>query len=95
MDRNAQMLLLAVGAAAIGVLLLAPQSPLAAKANAVATGWEGTTWSPQKPRKPYYCRGGLLHPAVAGEGRTALLMHGWAWITDPPSEQPGPGLGNG
>ena len=95
MGTDAQLWLLAAGAAAIGVLMLAPASPLAKSANAVAAGWQGTTWSPQKPRVPYYCRGGLLHPAVAGEGRTGLVTHGWDWIADPPSELTGPGVAGG
>jgi hypothetical protein len=95
MGTDVQMILLAVGAAAVGVLMLAPGSPLAQQANAVASGWQGTTWSPQRPRIAYYCRGGLLHPKVAGEGRTGLLRHGWGWISDPPSEQMGPGVSDG
>jgi hypothetical protein len=95
MGTDAQLWLLAAGAAAIAVLMLAPSSPLAQQANAVAAGWQGTTWSPQKPRKAYYCRGGLFHPAVAGEGRTGLMAHGWGWIADPPSERTGPGVADG
>jgi|HubBroStandDraft_3_1064219.scaffolds.fasta_scaffold00627_12 hypothetical protein len=94
MDR--ELWLLGLGAAAVAVFLLAPASPLAKQANAVAEGWAGTTWSPYKPRVAYYCRGGLYHPAVAGEGRNGLLAHGWAWISDPPSELgPGPGVDGG
>jgi hypothetical protein len=90
MTRQTALLLLAAGAAAVLVLLLAPASPLARRAAAV-DGWTGTTWAPAGPKVPYYCRGGLYHPPVAGEGRTGLLEHGWAWITDPPSEHAGPG----
>jgi hypothetical protein len=89
--RDATMWALGLGALAAVALLLAPKSPLASQANAVSSGWTGTTWSPYTPRKPHYARGGLYHPAVCGEGRTALLAHGWGWIADPPSEQTGPG----
>jgi hypothetical protein len=89
-NRDTAMILLAAGAAAVLVLLAAPVSPLAKRAAAI-DGWTGTTWSPQNPRVPYYCRGGLYHPPVAGEGRSGLLRHGWAWISDPPSERTGPG----
>ena len=90
MNRDTAMLLLAAGAAAVLLLLIAPASPLARRAAAV-DGWTGTTWAPDKPLVPHYCRGGLWHPPVAGEGRTGLIKHGWAWITDPPSERMGPG----
>jgi hypothetical protein len=90
-NRDTAIVLLAAGVAAAAVILLAPASPLAKQA-AAAEGWQGTTWSPQRPRVPYYCRGGLYHPPVAGEGRTGLLEHGWAWIADPPSEATGPGV---
>lgn len=85
---------LALGFAAVAVLLgfiMSPWSPLTQKA-AVGAGWEGTTWSPQQPRVGHYARGGLYHPATCGEGRTGLLMHGWGWIADPPSERTLPGV---
>jgi hypothetical protein len=94
-ERDAALLALGAGALGAALLLLLPGSPLAKRAEAVSGGWAGTTWSPQKPRVPHYCRGGLYHPDVAGEGRTGLLMHGWAWITDPPSERTGPGVADG
>lgn len=92
MDTSSGTLLLAAGAAAVGILLIAPMSPLSKRAAAEREGWAGTTWSPYKPRVPYYCRGGMYHPPVAGEGRTGLLAHGWGWISDPPTESTGVGV---
>jgi hypothetical protein len=89
---DTQTVLLGAGAVAVGILLVAPLSPLSKHAQAEGEGWTGTTWSPYKPRKPYYCRGGIYHPPVAGEGRSGLLAHGWAWIADPPGEVTGAGF---
>jgi hypothetical protein len=95
MNRDTAYLIAAAAGAAAVYLLIGSSSPLAKKANAVAQGWQGTTWSPYQPRVPYYCRGGLFHPPVAGEGRTGLLMHGWGWVANPPSEATGPGVTDG
>lgn len=92
MSRDTATLIALAGAAAIAAVLLAPMSPLVKNARALEQGWAGTVWSPYKPRVPHYARGGLYHPAVAGEGRTALLEHGWGWICDPPGEATGPGV---
>lgn len=95
MDARTALLLAAAAGGAAAVVLMSDWSPMARKAQAVSGGWQGTTWGPQTPRVPYYCRGGLYHPPVAGEGRTGLLMHGWGWIADPPSERSGPGPSDG
>lgn len=83
----------AVAAVLLLGVLISPWSPLVTKA--APQGQEGMTWSPMQPRVPHYARGGLWHPPTAGEGRTGLLKHGWAWIADPPSEVTGPGVTNG
>jgi hypothetical protein len=51
---------------------------------------EGVNWAPFDPQ-PHHARGGLYHPPLCGQGRTALLENGWAWITNPPSENTGAG----
>lgn len=86
-----QSLVLAGLVLAVAVLVLcSPWSPLVRKA--APDGLEGVTWSPQQPLRPHLARGGIWHPDVAGEGRTGLLTHGWAWISCPPTEQTGPGV---
>lgn len=90
MTRDQAALLALLGAAVILGVLASPWSPLARQA--APEGWEGTTWSPAKPRVPHYARGGLWHPPVAGQGRTALIRNGWDWIATPPSEVTGPGV---
>lgn len=81
--------LLAVGGAvALAVAFLSPLSPLVRKA--APEGLQGVTWNPYNPR-PHVTRGGLYHPPLCGQGRTGLLENGWAWITNPPSEQTGAG----
>jgi hypothetical protein len=91
---SAEMLGAAAAVAAVLLVgvMLSPWSPLAQKA--APQGQEGLTWSPMAPR-PHYARGGLFHPPVAGQGRTALIRNGWAWIADPPSEVTGPGVSDG
>lgn len=97
MNRNTAYLLIAAVAGLAAAVALSDWSPLTAKANqqAVASGWAGTTWSPTQPRVPYYCRGGLFHPPLAGQGRSALIAEGWGWIADPPGEHSGPGVSDG
>lgn len=90
MTRDQAVLLIAVAAAVALGVCFSPWSPVAQAA--VPAGWTGTTWAPTLPQAPHYSRGGLYHPAVCGEGRTALLRHGWAWISQPPSEETGPGV---
>lgn len=84
---------LGIGALIVGVLafcVLSPWSPVARKA--AGDGWDGVTWSPTQPLAPHLARGGLWHPPLCGEGRTGLLQHGWAWVSEPPPEVQGPGV---
>jgi hypothetical protein len=81
-------LLAALGLVAVAVAFLSPWSPLARQA--APDGLQGVRWSPYDPQ-PHVARGGLYHPRLCGQGRTALLENGWAWITNPPSEQTGAG----
>jgi hypothetical protein len=91
MTREQALVLAAVAVGAVLACMLSPWSPLAQQA-AVQSGGQGTTWAPYHPRVPYYQRGGLYHPPVAGLGRTCLLLYGWDWIASPPSEITGPGV---
>lgn len=91
MNRDTALLLGAAVAVALGFMLVSPWSPLVQQ-TAIAEGHEGTTWSPRNPRVPYYQRGGLYHPPLTGQGRSGLILNGWAWIADPPSEVTGPGV---
>jgi len=81
-------LLAALGAVALAVAFLSPLSPLVKRT--APDRLQGVTWAPYSPQ-PHVARGGLLHPPLCGQGRTALLENGWAWITNPPSEQTGAG----
>lgn len=88
MDRQTACLLALGGAVALAVAFVSPLSPLVRKA--APEGWEGTTWSPFSPTA-HVARGGLYHPPLCGQGRTGLIENGWAWITNPPSENTGAG----
>lgn len=88
LTREQALWLAVLGAAAVAVAFLSPWSPLARKAS--PDGMEGVTWSPVNPQ-PHRSRGGLYHPPLCGQGRTALIANGWAWITNPPSENVGAG----
>jgi hypothetical protein len=88
MSRRDALVLAAVGAVALAVAFLSPWSPLARSAS--PDGLEGVRWAPYNPQ-PHQARGGLYHPPLCGQGRTALLENGWAWITNPPSEYTGAG----
>ena len=90
MNRQQAALILAMGLGAVIAVFLSPWSPLVQRS--APQGHEGQTWSPYAPRVPHYARGGLYHPPVCGEGRTALILHGWDWIASPPSEVTGPGV---
>jgi hypothetical protein len=92
-SRDAATAAAAVAAVVLLAVLISPWSPLTRKA--APDGLEGTTWSPSQPRVGHYARGGLWHPPVAGQGRTALIRNGWAWIASPPSEVTGPGVDDG
>jgi hypothetical protein len=88
MTREQAAMLAAAGLAALAVAFLSPLSPLVRKT--APDGLQGVTWAPFNPQ-PHQARGGLYHPPLCGQGRTALLENGWAWITNPPSEQTGAG----
>jgi hypothetical protein len=88
LTRQQAAVLAAVGAVAVAVAFLSPWSPLARKA--APDGMEGVNWAPFDPQ-PHRARGGLYHPPLCGQGRTALLENGWQWITNPPSENTGAG----
>lgn len=90
LSQGQAFLLAGVVLGAVAVVLLSPWSPLVQ--HAAPDGLEGVTWSPPQPLKPHLARGGLFHPPLAGEGRTGLMVHGWAWISAPPSEVTGPGV---
>ncbi len=88
MSRQDAALLAALGAVVLAVAFLSPLSPLVKRT--APDGLQGVVWAPYDPQ-PHVARGGLYHPPLCGQGRTALLENGWAWITNPPSEQTGAG----
>lgn len=88
LTREQGLLAAVVVVGALVWVCVSPWSPLASKAS--PDGFDDVTWSPSKPFQ-HKATGGLFHPAVCGRGRTELIRNGWGWISNPPSEQTGPG----